>query len=161
MDLESRLYEIGRKHCGSQKLWSISLGGLFSKSGSSGNLTKFRFNLKAISEDNNIPDYQYHIDVNDKVTVLRTNTIDNDIQTRPELNLHDRAFNVLSQLRKDTISKAKKLHDESCTDWSMQEIAIQYVQYMEKKGAPKTLDGAFIGFLKKKIKTFKKDSITC
>ena len=60
-----------------------------------------------------------------------------------------------------TLANAKKIHKESYTDWSLQEIAIQYVQYMEQKGAPKTLDGAFIGFLKKKVKTFKKDSATC
>lgn len=157
--LERRLYEIARKHCGLQKTWSISLSGLFSKSGSSGNLAKFRFNLKAISNDNHIPDYRYYLDDNDKVTVFKTHMIENDIQERSELNLHDKAFNVMSQLRKDTISKAKKLHEESCTDWNMQEIAVQFVQHMEKKGTPKTLDGAFIGFLKKKVKTFKKDSM--
>jgi hypothetical protein len=158
--LERRLYEIARKHCGNQKEWSVGLEKLFEKSGSRDRLAKFKAALKVIIQDNHIPDYKYQLDNKGKVTVFRANTIDNDTHVRPELNLHDRAFNVLSQLRKDTISKAKKLYDESCTDWNMQEIATQYAQYMEKKGAPKSLDGSFLGFLKKKVKTFKKDSIT-
>jgi len=159
--LERRLYEIARKHCGNQKAWSIALEKLFEKSGSRDRLAKFKAALKVIIEDNDIPDYRYSLDAKDKVTVFRTNTIEDDAQARPELNLHDRAFNVMSQLRKDTRSKAKKLHEESCTDWNMQEIAVQFVQHMEKKGTPETLDGAFLGFLKKKIKTYKKDTVVC
>jgi len=159
--LERRLYEIARKHCGSQKEWSISLEKLFEKSGSRDRLAKFKAAIKAIIEDNDIPDYRYSLDTKDKVTVFRINTIENHIQTRPELNLHDRAFNVMSQLKKDTLSKAKKLHEESCTDWNMQEIAVQFVQLIDKKGIPETLDGAFLGFLKKKIKTYKKDTVVC
>ena len=44
--IERRLYEIARKHCGNQKQWCISLEALFSKTGSSGTLKKFRFNLR-------------------------------------------------------------------------------------------------------------------
>jgi len=157
---ERRLYEIARKHCGNQKKWSISLENLFIKTGSSGTLRLFKSRFKTIINDDHIPDYRYYLDDKDKVTVIRTNGLGTNAQIRSELNLHDRAFNILSQLRKDTVSKANKLHKDSYTDWSMQEIATQYVQHMEKKGAPKTLDGSFLGFLKNKVKTFKKDSIT-
>ena len=130
------------------------------KSGSSGTLAKFRFNLKTIINDDNIPDYSYALDDKDKVTISKKDYVE-PIKLAPDANLHDRAFHILSQLKKSTLANAKKIHKESYTDWSLQEIAIQYVQYLEKKGAPKTLDGSFIGFLKKKVKTFKKDSVTC
>lgn len=156
--LERRLYEVARKHCGHQKVWSIGLGNLFSKSGSSGNLAKFRFNLKAIADDNHIPDYQYNLDENEKVTITQTSVTKNNLPKNSELNIYDKTFNFLKNLKKDTITTANKLHQEAYTDWTMQEIAVQFVQHMDKKGTPKTLDGAFIGFLRKKIKTYKKDS---
>jgi hypothetical protein len=158
--LERRLYEIARKHCGKQKEWFINLDNLFIKTGSSGTLAKFRFNLKTIINDDHIPDYSYALDSKDKVTISKKDYVE-PIKLAPDANLHDQAFHILSQLKKATLANAKKIHEESYTDWSMQEIAIQYVQYMEKKGAPKTLDGSFLGFLKKKVKTFKKDSVTC
>lgn len=159
--LERRLYELARKHCGNQKEWSIGLDKLFEKSGSRDRLAKFKAALKVIIEDANVPDYQYSLDHTDKVVVRKRNILPNCISPDLELSVHDRALYILSQLKKATITRAKKIHEDSYTDWSMQEIAIQYVQYMEKKGTPKTLDGSFIGFLKKKVQTFKKDSVTC
>lgn len=158
--LERRLYEIARKHCGNQKEWSISLENIFAKTGSSGSLRLFKSKLKTIIADDHIPDYSYILSNTDKVTVSKRSYVE-PITLAPDSNLHDRAFHVLNQLKKTTLAHAKRIHNESYTDWSMQEIAIQYVQYMEKKGAPKTLDGSFLGFLKKKIKTYKKDAITC
>ncbi len=158
--LERRLYEIARKHCGNQKEWTIGLENLFAKTGSSGSLRLFKSKLKTIIEDDHIPDYSYALDNKDKVTISKKDYVE-PIKLAPDANLHDRAFHILSQLKKSTLTNAKKIHKESYTDWSLQEIAIQYVQYMEQKGTPKTLDGAFIGFLKKKVKTFKKDSVTC
>ena len=158
--IERRLYELARKHCGNQREWSISLEHLFSKTGSSGSLRLFKSKLKTIIEDDHIPDYFYALDSKDKVTISKKDYVE-PIKLAPDANLHDRAFHILSQLKKSTLANAKKIHEESYTDWSLQEIAVQYVQYLEKKGAPKTLDGSFIGFLKKKVRTFKKDSVTC
>ena len=158
--LERRLYEIARKHCGNQKEWAIGLDKLFAKSGSSGSLRLFKSKLKTIILDDHIPDYSYTLDSKDKVTISKKDYVE-PIKLTPDANLHDRAFHILSQLKKSTRANAKKIHEESYTDWSMQEIAIQYVQYIEKKSAPRTLDGSFIGFLKRKVKTFKKDSVTC
>jgi hypothetical protein len=155
--LERRLYEIARKHCGSQKTWNISLNSLFSKSGSSGSLAKFRFNLKAISNAEHIPDYRYNLDCKDKVTVINKNW--EELVESNEL-LEEKAHKMLSQLQPQTIKNAKKIHDESSTDWSLSEIALQFYQYIQKKGMPENLDKAFIGFLKKKAKEYKKDSVT-
>lgn len=154
--LERRLYEIARKHCGSQNTWSISLSSLFTKSGSSGNLAKFRFNLKTISNTEHIPDYRYTLDSKDKVTITNKNWKE---PVKAD-ELEDSAHNLLSQLRPQTIKNAKKIHNNSSTDWSLKEIALQYYQYIQKKGMPDDLNKAFIGFLKHKLTTYKKDSIT-
>lgn len=155
--LERRLYEIARKHCGNQKEWSIALEKLFEKSGSRDRLAKFKAALKVIIEDNDIPDYRYSLDTKDKVTITNTNWQ----KPKADNELANEAHKMLSQLRKQTLKNAKEIHEKSYTDWTLSEIAVQYYQYLQKKSAPPaSLDGSFIGFLKKKVKTYKKDAVT-
>jgi hypothetical protein len=56
--LERRLYELARKHCGSQPSWKVSLELLHKKSGSYAPLKKFRLNIKEIARGGNLPDYR-------------------------------------------------------------------------------------------------------
>jgi plasmid replication initiation protein len=55
--LERRLYELARKHCGNQPQWTIGLGALHSKSGSTASLKRFRQHIKSIAQSNQLPDY--------------------------------------------------------------------------------------------------------
>lgn len=55
--IDRRLYEIARKHCGYQNSFTISLELLHMKTGSSGKIEKFRFNMKQLSKINDLPDY--------------------------------------------------------------------------------------------------------
>lgn len=57
--LERRLYELARKHCGSQKQWKIGLPALIEKAGSRQSLREFKRDLKKIIEADSIPDYTY------------------------------------------------------------------------------------------------------
>ena len=67
--IERRIYEIGRKHCGQQKMWSVSLAILHHKSGSKSSLKEFRRAVKNIVEHNHLPDYTLTLDKeNDAVT---------------------------------------------------------------------------------------------
>jgi len=157
--LERRLYEIARKHCGDQKEWRIRLENLFNKSGSSGTLAKFRFNLKTIMNDRDIPDYQFDLDQKDMVTITRIKEIEADGPPREELTTYDMAYNLADKLKRDTINRATKIHRSSDTDWSMHEIMVQFLLHKEKKGEQlRTLDGAFLNFVKTKVQTYKKDS---
>lgn len=153
--LERRLYEIAKKHCGNQKLWFIKLENLFIKTGSSGSLAKFRFNLKKSILDNHIPDYQYSLDDKDIVTIKNKNW--KKAAKIPELK--DKTHVLLSQLNEQTIINAQKIHENSFTDWELKEIAVQFYEFTQKKGMPNDINKAFIGFLKKKVTTYKKDSI--
>jgi plasmid replication initiation protein len=56
--LERRLYEIARKHCGNQAKWTVGIGLLHKKSGSTGPLKRFRELLKKIAESDVLPDYR-------------------------------------------------------------------------------------------------------
>lgn len=55
--LDRRLYELARKHCGSQERWRVSVTVLHRKSGSSSPLRNFRCDVKALAELNGLPGY--------------------------------------------------------------------------------------------------------
>jgi len=56
--LDRRLYELARKHCGSQAQWKVSLELLHKKSGSLSLLKKFRYLVKELAQSNHLPDYE-------------------------------------------------------------------------------------------------------
>jgi len=55
--LERRIYELARKHCGTQPNWRISLAVLHHKSGSASPLRNFREDVRALVESGHLPDY--------------------------------------------------------------------------------------------------------
>jgi plasmid replication initiation protein len=57
MGIERRLYELARKHVGSQPDWWVSLKRLHEKCGSVDTLRKFKLRLKEIAARRSVPDY--------------------------------------------------------------------------------------------------------
>jgi len=55
--LERRIYELARKHCGTQPNWRISLVVLHHKSGSASPLRNFREDVRTLVESGHLPDY--------------------------------------------------------------------------------------------------------
>lgn len=143
--MERRFYEIARKHCGNQREWSIGLSALMDKTGSTGTLRLFRSRTKIIAEDNHIPDYSMALDADDKVTFRRKNTA-------PEDNQEWLPLDDMPRIRKATIDKARRIVDDAGTGWSFQAIHEQFtVALASGKFTPENADGAFIGFVKKKV----------
>jgi plasmid replication initiation protein len=66
--LARRLYEIARKHCGHQAQWTVSLGLLQEKAGSKSTLKEFRRALRAIQDDDSLPEYRFVLHQDDRVT---------------------------------------------------------------------------------------------
>lgn len=60
--LERRLYEIARKHCGNQDLWTISLDKLAEKCGTTQDLRSFKRDLKRVAEADRLPDYKVAVE---------------------------------------------------------------------------------------------------
>jgi plasmid replication initiation protein len=56
--IERRLYELCRKHCGTQPTWGIGLVLLYKKSGSREPVRNFRIAIKKLAESNHLPDYR-------------------------------------------------------------------------------------------------------
>ena len=57
---------------------------------------------------------------------------------------------ISNKLSASSLEKAKKIVIESGTGWDFFAIERQFHLYIEKKGAPKNIDKAFIGFVNKK-----------
>lgn len=141
--LERRLYEIARKHCGKQFEWSISLANLKYKVGSLSDLKKFRFFIRKIETDANLPDYQIFFDN------IRDMVIFNYIGFQEENDQSD----ILFRIDRETFDKAKKLVEDAGTGWDLNTIYEQFYAFLKQKGNPENARGAFIGFVKSKVKS--------
>lgn len=60
--LDRRIYELARKHCGTQKQWQCSVKALHEKSGSTDTVRKLRAALKVLVEADQLPDYSVTFD---------------------------------------------------------------------------------------------------
>ena len=153
---ERRLYEIARKHCGRQDSFQIRLENLFAKTGSTGTLKRFRFNLKQTIEDGDIPDYTFALNDNDLVTI--TNANKRPVSPSEQFAGGKLALGAINALRKPTIAKVHEIIEDAYTGWTFKEIMTQWAHWIEKQGkAPEKPDGALINFTRKKVKTYRKD----
>lgn len=87
--LERRLYELARKHCGNQTMWSIGVDLLREKSGSKAELKEFRRSVREIIQADILPDYRMSFDqAKDQVLfyVKDTNKLIEGIAKRTRVN---------------------------------------------------------------------------
>jgi plasmid replication initiation protein len=134
--LERRLYEIARKHCGRSKDWKIGLVKLKAKTGSTSTLKKFRFFIRQIQKHDHLPDYHIHLE-NDIVHFSTRQTF-TDLEDIPSIS-------------HNALETARQLVEQSGTGWSFDELHSQFSHQLIKGFKPEKVDGAFIGFVKKKI----------
>lgn len=132
--LERRIYEIARKHCGSQKRWHIGLEKLQAKTGSNAPLYRFRFNLRQIIEDDHTPDYRIELDSDDRVIF------------RPRKALGQDVDNIT--IPPDAEDEARKIAREK--GWDYYTLEREWHAMTREKGKPRNAGAAFIGFCKKK-----------
>ena len=60
--IERRLYEVARKHCGYQPLWKIDIDLLAEKVGTTRDRAHFREDLRAVMDEDSIPEYKIALD---------------------------------------------------------------------------------------------------
>lgn len=72
--LERRLYELARKHCGHQTMWSIGLELLQEKAGSKCSLREFRRMVREIIKADTLPGYRMILDESGKVAFYTKNS---------------------------------------------------------------------------------------
>lgn len=131
--LERRVYELARKHVGNQSItWECGLEKFQNKVGSSAPKKKFRFFMKEIIEDGNIPDYVFELK-GDKILVKRI----------PKFVAIGRV-----RLKPETIDRAQAMAHEKGLDFY--ELQSEWQDLVGRLGMPESPDGAFIGYIKKK-----------
>lgn len=135
--MERRLYELGRKHCGSQELFKIGLEKLQLKVGSSSALWEFRRSMREITADNHLPDYEIALSDDDNVTFTNRTK-------KRHASLRQTGFILL---KPDTYEKAKA----AAPELDINNLEIQWREWIaKKKEPPKRPDAAFIAFCRKK-----------
>lgn len=68
--IDRRLYEIARKHCGSQGEFVIILEKLYLKTGSTALLKMFRHSVKQLAKVNDLPDYNIRYDAKTDMVIF-------------------------------------------------------------------------------------------
>ena len=135
--LERRLYEIGRKHCGNQKRWHISLNKLKAKTGSNAPLKKFRLNVREIIKEDNTPFYRLELTPDDLV-VFRPRVETAEIV--PDIILPDWAEDQARIIASDK-------------GWDYYVLRANWMDFAKdecaKGNAPKNAGAAFIAYCKK------------
>ena len=134
--IERRIYEIARKHCGSQEAFKIGLEKLQLKVGSSSALWEFRRSMREIVADNHLPDYELALS-DDNVTFT------NRMKKRQAIVRQT----GLIQLKPETYAKAQA----AAPGWDIYAFEQQWRAWIaKKKEPPKRPDAAFIAFCRKK-----------
>jgi plasmid replication initiation protein len=142
--LARRLYEIGKKHTGNKQKFEISLDKLFRKSGTMGTLTKFKFSMKGIVREDNLPEFTLSFSEERNVLVYKWRNQKNRISSDDSVSII--AMPPLPKEAHAAVAKkypnvdTKKLEDEYINWWSS-----------ETRPLPEKVVGAFFGFCKKII----------
>lgn len=144
--IERRLYEIARKHCGNQPRWEINLIPLMEKTGSVSTLRLFRSRLKAIAKDDHIPDYSLTVADDDKITFTRKKSTKESNQ--PSLF----SLENMPRINPKTLDKAREITENAGTGWDFYALHAQFSESLAKGFTPDKVDGAFINFVKQKVK---------
>jgi len=135
--LERRIYEIARKHCGSQKRWHIKLANLQDKTGSNAPLKKFRLNIRQIIEGDHLPFYTLEL------------TSDDLVIFRPRQNRVTVAADIV--LPEWAEEKAREIAREKGWDYhALRANWMDFAHEATSKGNPPKNEGAaFVAYCKK------------
>lgn len=136
--LERRIYELARKHCGSQKTWKISLELLQKKCGSNSTSREFKRLvtqiIKQAEEHQHLPDYFVSL-VDGYVVFVNKGSM---LPKEPA-----KQQTSLIMLKPETMQKAK----EAAPTWDVYYLEQEWRDWIVEP--PQYPDAAFIGFCKK------------
>lgn len=144
--LERRLYELARKHCGTQDKWQCGLDVLQMKCGSTSTAKEFRRLIKTIletdAEEDHMPDYRFELEA-DILTARPKGTLVEALA--PPHAQDQQTGGYIIPLRPDTLLQARDI----CPTWDINLLVSEWRVKAAKSRVPiKNPDAAFIGFCK-------------
>lgn len=137
--LERRIYEIGRKHCGKQREWRISLEKLQLKCGSCSTLKEFRRLVGTIIDEDrehaHIPDYAVDFDGDDMILFRNRGTVPDSVTDTERVAMPS--------------PSAEAYHDARTVapGWDVYYLEREWREWITEP--PRDLDAAFVGFCRK------------
>ena len=144
--LERRIYELARKHCGSQNNWKISLDLLQKKCGSNSTSREFKRLVQNIvrqdDKHSHMPDYSIRLDDDGNVCFANRGTM------HPKQEPKRTGFFFISP---ETRLAAKEI----AKGWDIDHVEQEWRCWVadQNKGTPKNPNKAFLGFCKTWFKT--------
>jgi plasmid replication initiation protein len=129
--LERRIYEIARKHCGSQPRWQVGLAKLQEKTGSNAPLKRFRLNLREIIAADHTPFYRIELTKDDLVIF------------RPREQKRALSKSITIPLWAE--ERARQIAQEK--GWDYHALEREWLAFANN---PKDVGAAFVGFCKLK-----------
>lgn len=139
--IERRVYELARKHCGTQPEWTVSLAKLHLKSGAKTHERDFRYMLKELANSDHLPDYSVQYDAErDMLTFRNRNTM-------PAITAKRSGFAQAVRLDADIHDAAR----QAAPGWDTRYLEEQWRGWMAEglDEAPRDPNAAFIGFCRK------------
>ena len=134
--IDKRLYEIVKRHIGSDNTWKISIDNLYHRTGSKSPLREFRRLIKASVESNHLPEFDLsYSHTNNNVLIFTRRTTKQIKGMKPNLST-------------EAYEKARK----AAPSYDVYYLESEWLKFWEQNGC-KTLkkpDGAFISFCKKR-----------
>lgn len=137
--IERRVYEIARKHCGSQAEWSIGLEKLQRKVGSTDTLRAFRGMVRQLAESGHLPDYLVQLSEADMVRFVNQRVAQKVQSATGKIELSGDAYHDARQL---AAGWDVDVLEQKWRSW----LTDGMEQGME---APRDPDAAFCGFCRK------------
>lgn len=130
--MERRIYEIARKHCGSQPRWQIGLAKLQEKTGSNAPLKRFRLNIREIIENDHLPFYKLEL-TKDDLVIFRPR--------KPKRQIGRLVIPAWAEERARAIASEK--------GWDYHALEAEWRAFANNPDSP---GAAFVGFCKQKDK---------
>jgi plasmid replication initiation protein len=143
--LDRRVYEIGRKHCGSQTRWRVSIDKLQRRTGSKQERKHFAAHLRGMVQTNHLPDYALTLE-QDHVVFWRREEGRVKAPTATASAFAEAAATGMSAGRVMISSVAIEQLSDVAPGWDKYSLESMYIAWAKDKDAARDEDARFLGW---------------
>lgn len=150
--IDRRVYEIARKHCGTeQRTWRIGMDKLQLKTGARSAPKHFAAHMRRVVAENHLPDYgvQFESDSDNVVFYPKKMAKAPKAAKAPAVAGID--ADTLAVLIPEAVMAAAR-QEARARNRDFHALKVEFVDFMNAKGEPDTIAGAFLGFVRQKDK---------